>query len=89
MTVFVIEPIDIEKWLPAIRDQLGAPLPEQRKWADSTGSFSVTAMFVHLADGKVTLRKDDGTELAVPLAKLSKSDQEYVRTEIAKAKPKD
>lgn len=51
---------------------------DYRTWKDATGSYQVKAEYVRLDDGKVVLRKEDGTELAVPLDKLSPIDQGYV-----------
>jgi hypothetical protein len=59
---------------------------ESRTWSDASGQFSVEAALVKYEKGNVTLRKDDKTELVVPLRKLSKTDQEYVRKAIAKEK---
>ena len=68
------------------QDSTGA-VAELRKWSDTSGGFSVSATFVNIEKGNVSLRKEDGSVVTVPLAKLSKSDQEYVRTETQK-KPK-
>lgn len=52
---------------------------ELRTWKDSTGVFSVEASLVDVTDGKVQLKKADGTTLSVPLEKLSESDQAYIK----------
>lgn len=49
-----------------------------RTWTDSTGKHKMKATFVSLADGKVTLAKDDGDTIEIELKKLSKADQKYV-----------
>jgi WD40 repeat protein len=49
-----------------------------REWTDSTGQFKIEAEFAGLKDGKVQLRKPDGTFVAIPLDKLSKLDQDFV-----------
>jgi len=46
-----------------------------RTWTDATGKFSVEAELVRVADGKVELKKADGTIIAVPLDRLSPADQ--------------
>jgi hypothetical protein len=51
-----------------------------RNWTSSDGLFTITATFVKLAGGKVTLRKADGTTVDVPLGKLSTTDQALIRT---------
>jgi RNA polymerase sigma-70 factor (ECF subfamily) len=53
-----------------------------RKWADSSGTFSVEAEMVDFKDGKVSLKKTNGKVIIVPLAKLSEADQEFVRQEV-------
>jgi len=40
-----------------------------------TGKFSVEAELIKVADGKVELKKADGTLIAVPLDRLSTADQ--------------
>ncbi|MHB8865704.1 MAG: SHD1 domain-containing protein [Pirellulaceae bacterium] len=52
--------------------------PQPRTWKDATGSFSVVAAFVDVTEGKVQLKREDGTVLTVPLEQLSSTDQQYV-----------
>ena len=52
---------------------------EVRKWTDQSGSYSVQAEFVELADGNAVLKREDGRVIRVPLDKLSPQDQEYVQ----------
>lgn len=52
-----------------------------REWTDSTGKFKIEAEFVELKDGKVALKKADGTTLSIPLEKLSKADQDFIKTQ--------
>ncbi|MCE9554544.1 MAG: hypothetical protein K8T91_14385 [Planctomycetes bacterium] len=54
-----------------------------RTWTDSRGK-TIEAAFDSTQDGKVQLRKADGKILTVPLDRLQKSDQEYVRSRPAK-----
>ncbi|PFH55467.1 hypothetical protein XA68_18266 [Ophiocordyceps unilateralis] len=55
------------------------PDPSKVKtWTDRTGSFSVEAQFVGLKDGKIQLHKMNGVKIAVPIAKMSRGDLEYV-----------
>lgn len=61
-----------------------APVPapvrtEYRLWTDASGKFQVEAEYVAVVDGKVQLRRKDGREISVPLARLSKADQEEVK----------
>lgn len=55
-----------------------------REWSDSTGKFKIEAEFVELKDGKVSLKKADGTLLSIPLDKLSKADRDFVNTQSRK-----
>lgn len=48
-----------------------------RTW--TAGGFKIQGKFVSLEDGEVTIEKTDGTEVGVPLGKLSKADQDYVK----------
>ncbi len=59
-------------WLPS------PAAAQTRTWTDSTGKFTVQAKFVGLSDGKVTLEREDGTQITLPLEKLSAADQKVV-----------
>ncbi|MEZ6089266.1 MAG: SHD1 domain-containing protein [Pirellulaceae bacterium] len=49
-----------------------------RVWTDSTGRFKITATLVESLDGVVQLRTADGKTLTIPIARLSKADQEFL-----------
>ncbi|OLN92882.1 Actin cytoskeleton-regulatory complex protein sla1 [Colletotrichum chlorophyti] len=49
-----------------------------RTWTDRSKSFSVEAQFLGLKDGKINLHKMNGVKIAVPVAKMSVEDLEYV-----------
>ncbi|KAJ6786883.1 hypothetical protein PWT90_00024 [Aphanocladium album] len=49
-----------------------------RTWTDRSKSFSVEAQFLGLRDGKIHLHKMNGVKIAVPIAKMSREDLEYV-----------
>jgi actin cytoskeleton-regulatory complex protein SLA1 len=49
-----------------------------RTWTDRSKSFSVEAQFLALKDGKINLHKTNGVKIAVPVAKMSVEDLEYV-----------
>ncbi len=57
-----------------------APEGELRTWSDATGQFRIEAALVAKEGGSVRLRKKDGTEISVPLSKLSRADVEYLAT---------
>jgi len=55
--------------------------PDQSKvrtWTDHSGSFRVDAQFLGVADGKIHLHKANGVKIAVPIAKMSQTDLDYV-----------
>ena len=52
---------------------------DAKTWTDKTGKFSVEATLVEVRDGTVVLRRDDGREIRMPLAKLSEGDREFAR----------
>src|SRR4051812_16398506 len=53
--------------------------PDLRVWKDADGLFEIEASFVLARDHRVQLRKHDGALVWVPLAKLSRADQAWVR----------
>ncbi len=57
-------------------------LPEKTKiriWSDSTGTFTVVAEFLALVGDTVRLKRSDGVEVEIPMARLSEADQKVVR----------
>jgi len=64
-----------------------APTALARKWTDSTAKYTVEAELVRFEDGKVQLRKADGTVVTVPIEKLSESDLAIGFAVIASAGP--
>ena len=58
---------------------------EFRTWTSKSGKFTVKAEFLSFAEGVVNLQRADGKKIKVPLAKLSKKDQNYV---VARRRPK-
>ncbi|MBN1591136.1 MAG: hypothetical protein JW888_16600 [Pirellulales bacterium] len=63
------------------------PAAPLRTWTDMSGRFQIHAKFMSLSDGKVKLEQDDGRRIEIPLAKLSKADQQYVAQLLAAANP--
>jgi hypothetical protein len=55
-----------------------------RTWTDSTGKFKIEASFAGKEGESVLLTKTDGKTIKLPLAKLSKEDQDHVATLNAK-----
>ncbi|GAA4430545.1 PQQ-binding-like beta-propeller repeat protein [Bremerella cremea] len=55
---------------------------ETRHWTDATGQFRVEAEFGGYAEGNVTLNRTDGESVTVPMSKLSRADQTWVRAHL-------
>ena len=51
---------------------------EMREWTSKVGT-NITAQFVKILNGKVILKKADGTTVGAPLPALSASDQELAK----------
>ncbi|HEX5105699.1 MAG TPA: SHD1 domain-containing protein, partial [Pirellulaceae bacterium] len=51
---------------------------KRRTWTDSTGKFKIEASFSGKEGNDVLLTRADGKTIKLPLAKLSKEDQEHV-----------
>lgn len=56
-----------------------ADKPQPREWTSADGQFTVTATYRFYAAGEVTLIKEDGSEISVPLDQLSAADKAYVQ----------
>jgi len=65
----------------AVSRQGGGAALEARTWTDSTGTHTVKAEMIDFKDGKVHLKKGDGTVVVVPLGKLSEADQRFVKSQ--------
>ena len=71
---------------PAVSAQeTAASASDQRQlriWTDRSGTYRTEAAFVESKDGKVTLKKDDGATIKVPLESLSETDRRYVEQRV-------
>lgn len=56
----------------------GASAEEFRTWSDATGKYKIKAKFVELSGGKVTLEREDGTQVAIPISKLGEADKTFL-----------
>ena len=56
--------------------------PALRTWKDSTGQFTFQATFVRVNGDVVVLQGIDKKEISLPLAKLSATDQQYVKARL-------
>jgi hypothetical protein len=50
-----------------------------RTWTDSTGEYRVEARLVSVENGMARLLKKNGKYTSVPVARLSKTDAEFIR----------
>ncbi len=62
---------------------VAAPQVVTRTWKSSDGAYSIDAEYVGAKDGKVSLRKPNGSVIEVPRARLSAEDQAYVAKQAA------
>lgn len=74
---------------PGVEEEQFRPGVEYREWKSKAGTFSLQAEFVAAVEGKVQLRRADGTDLSVELAKLSIDDQHWVRDELRRQREED
>ncbi len=66
---------------PVLMPSRTATVEAVRTWKDATGKFSVKARFASYGNGVVTLEREDGKRIKVPLAKLSSADKEWIDAE--------
>jgi hypothetical protein len=78
---------------PAADAARGANMPaapaaeEPRIWSDVTGEHRIEATLLEITDEQVRLKRIDGTEISVPLEKLSLRDRSYVSQHAVAAGP--
>ena len=53
--------------------------PRKRTWTDVSGQFKIDAEFVEMQGNIVILKKDDGTNIRLPIDKLSDDDRKIAR----------
>lgn len=53
--------------------------PAVRTWTDDTGKYTIEAEFRGVVGGQVRLRKLDGSEISLPMEKLSLADRQWIR----------
>ncbi len=63
-------------WVGGANASLGQDaVAEMRQWTDETGTFKTMASFVSLEGDELTLRREDGREIKIPLGRLGADDQ--------------
>ena len=76
-------------WLVALLVMIifiGKAHAEIRTWNDTTGKFSIKAELIDHNDQQVTLKKPNGQQITVPLAKLSAADRRFL-SDLAEEQP--
>jgi hypothetical protein len=53
---------------------------ERRSWTDAAGKYQVTAELLDYKDGQVTLKREDGGLVTLPVEKLSRLDQVFLQS---------
>jgi len=80
------EPNSVESSTAAGAAPTGEPggdgLPKSRTWSDSTGEFKVEAIFASCTTDVVVLRKADGSEIKVPIDRLSEEDRNWLELRV-------
>jgi len=52
----------------------------RRTWTDTSGEFTIEAALLSKTPTTVTLQKEDGTSIQVPIEKLSEVDRDYLKS---------
>jgi hypothetical protein len=79
---------DVDPTLLPGTPRAAAPSPGYRIWSDDTGTFTIEAKYLGDEGESVRLlRKSDGKEVKVPLARLSEADRTFVDEQRRAPKP--
>ncbi|MDY0168427.1 MAG: SHD1 domain-containing protein [Thermoguttaceae bacterium] len=72
-------------------DELAGPASDavMRTWHDATRSFQIEAQLLKFENDQVTLRRQDGRVITLPLAKLCEEDREFVKQQATAVNPFD
>jgi hypothetical protein len=79
----------VKRQFPGVKEEEFRPGVEYRQWKNKTGKFSTLAEFLGVSEGKVWLRKLDGSEIAVDQKLLSEADQHWVTEELERQPKED
>ncbi len=66
-------------WLQSV---CGEAPPETRTWTSRADQKTMQAAYLGLANGKVSLRLANKTQIQLPLEKISDADQQYVKSQL-------
>jgi hypothetical protein len=59
----------------------GAPRYPLRRFVDNTGKFNVMARLIRVDGDTAVLQNEAGKEISVPVKRLSKDDQRYIKSQ--------
>ena len=79
----------VKQQYPGVQEEHFRPGVEYRDWKSVDGKYTLAAEFLAYVDGRVQMRKADGSELAVALNKLSPDDQRFVREELKRLREEE
>jgi len=60
------------------RESIIEQQPEFRTWIDAAGAISIKARLLAVESVEVTLEREDGSQIVVPIELLSTQDQEWI-----------
>ncbi|MFZ1937291.1 MAG: SHD1 domain-containing protein [Thermoguttaceae bacterium] len=72
----------VKSQFPGVEEEKLAPGTEYRDWKTKNGKFGTVAEFLGCEEGKVRLRKLDGSEISVDKKLLSAADQRWIADEL-------
>jgi len=78
-TAFRIELVCWATFVLAFATTPYAAAGELHTWTDESGKYKIDAEFVAVEGANVRLKRRDGRNLSLPIAKLSKPDQKYLK----------
>ena len=79
----------VKRLFPGAQEERFRPGVEYREWKSRDGEFTVLAEFLGCAEGKVQLRRSDGSEIVVDRRKLSVADSRWVTDELRRQREQD
>jgi hypothetical protein len=79
----------VKSQFPGVEEEKLAPGAEYRDWKTKNGKFSTVAEFLGCEEGKVRLRKPDGSEISVDKKLLSTADQRWIADELRRQRDEE
>jgi S1-C subfamily serine protease len=78
-TGFAVPSSALTKFLLSASTTTGQGSNLRRHWYDTSLTHQIEADYGGIRDGKAILKKTDGSQVSIPLEKLSRQDQEFIR----------